>query len=646
MTHSLDSVLRSVQTHERRNRLIAITNVGTSVLFSVALLIVIVTWYSMWIAAVLIAPLGLLAWWIARPGVRSLNVSTQEASILLDAALRTKERASTLVSLHARGADDSTPQVALLAAQLSSLLPDNFSPRLVAPYAISTAEKRGLGATTALAIMTLLLVYFRPVPPLRAAAAAIEAILQENPDISEPVRREANELLATLSSTSEQAEIRSALSRTKEAIERSLTQTTRPAGAQATTTDLAAPPTSARPQPTATTQPAPTPTTPTPTQPSPEPQQSREQQQPEKKEESEPQQGEEQGSQQQQGEGSSSKNDNGSEKSGSQGKQGEQESKQQGGQGQSEQSSKQQQSGGQQGSGSGSGSQGSSSQGDKQESSPQSQGQGAASESNQQGGKGSQKEGAQGAQSGSSGSSSGAAKLQAAITKLEQELSQGSDSSSADKSSPSQPSKEQGGDSSKRQSGSDSAQSQGSKQSPQERGASPQSPSDASGDRGEKGSDKQKPGTNDSARDPAQDSREDSKKEGKGSDDSSSRQSQPSQPRDEKNEKNQRSEQGPNESSGANSPSVDRNAKAREGGLDGGTPGPGLGGKERFNEVEIPRGDEKLDARFTGQDSTLEESSAPASPLTTLDDVTLAKPKPSTQRGEQPIPLEYRDDLR
>jgi hypothetical protein len=70
-----------------------------------------------------------------------------------------------------------------------------------------------------------------------------------------------------------------------------------------------------------------------------------------------------------------------------------------------------------------------------------------------------------------------------------------------------------------------------------------------------------------------------------------------------------------------------------------------LGGKEGYKDVHVGNAQESFDARFTGQDSLEEEGKGPAQPKTTIEDLTLAKPKPSVERGEQRIPLEYKDIL-
>ena len=82
-----------------------------------------------------------------------------------------------------------------------------------------------------------------------------------------------------------------------------------------------------------------------------------------------------------------------------------------------------------------------------------------------------------------------------------------------------------------------------------------------------------------------------------------------------------------------------------EGGPDG-PPGAGLGGKEGFKDVQVGNTKESFDTRFTGQDSTEEEGKGPAQPKTTIEDLTLSKPKSSVDRGEQRIPLEYKDIIR
>jgi hypothetical protein len=101
-------------------------------------------------------------------------------------------------------------------------------------------------------------------------------------------------------------------------------------------------------------------------------------------------------------------------------------------------------------------------------------------------------------------------------------------------------------------------------------------------------------------------------------------------------------------STGARSPQIDRNAKAREGGFDPNAPEGriGLGGREKFKDVQIEARDEEIDERFAGDDLKPESGDQGAQPKTTLEELTLAKPKSVPHKGQQPIPLEYRDLLR
>ena len=91
---------------------------------------------------------------------------------------------------------------------------------------------------------------------------------------------------------------------------------------------------------------------------------------------------------------------------------------------------------------------------------------------------------------------------------------------------------------------------------------------------------------------------------------------------------------------------LDRNAAPRQGGFGDRESGPGFGAEGKFNETAIEARDEQVDERFVGNESTIEENEEEAQPKTSLEDVTLAKPKPALQRAEQPIPLEYQDVLK
>ncbi len=97
---------------------------------------------------------------------------------------------------------------------------------------------------------------------------------------------------------------------------------------------------------------------------------------------------------------------------------------------------------------------------------------------------------------------------------------------------------------------------------------------------------------------------------------------------------------------GRMSAKLDRNAAPRQGGFGDRESGPGFGPDAKFNEQAIEVRDEQIDERSVGDESTIEENEEEAQPRTSLEDVTLAKPKPALQRAEQPIPLEYQDVLK
>jgi hypothetical protein len=90
----------------------------------------------------------------------------------------------------------------------------------------------------------------------------------------------------------------------------------------------------------------------------------------------------------------------------------------------------------------------------------------------------------------------------------------------------------------------------------------------------------------------------------------------------------------------------DHNAQSRtddEGNGEGGGTAPKS--TEKFKETHLNDSNEAFDPQHTGKDSSLEKNSKESAPKTSLEDVMLAKPKGSTQKGEQPIPLEYKDIL-
>ncbi len=55
---------------------------------------------------------------------------------------------------------------------------------------------------------------------------------------------------------------------------------------------------------------------------------------------------------------------------------------------------------------------------------------------------------------------------------------------------------------------------------------------------------------------------------------------------------------------------------------------------------------EQFDSRFVGSKGTIEKSSQPAQPKISIEEMKLDKPKSLKEKGEQPIPLEYQEQLR
>ena len=72
----------------------------------------------------------------------------------------------------------------------------------------------------------------------------------------------------------------------------------------------------------------------------------------------------------------------------------------------------------------------------------------------------------------------------------------------------------------------------------------------------------------------------------------------------------------------------------------------GQSGSRGRSDSTLEPVEEQYDTRYTGEDSKIEKNDAPANAKTTLEDITMQKPKVAKERGEQSIPLEYRDILK
>lgn len=103
------------------------------------------------------------------------------------------------------------------------------------------------------------------------------------------------------------------------------------------------------------------------------------------------------------------------------------------------------------------------------------------------------------------------------------------------------------------------------------------------------------------------------------------------------------------ENSGERQSKADRDAKLKDAGEDQlGKEDAGLGDKAKFQEAEVKnKEDEKYDERFTGQSDGMEEGEVTiVEPETSVQELRLAKPEVSKEEREQPIPLEYRDNIK
>jgi hypothetical protein len=697
MRAEIASLIDDVQRQERRNRMTAAAIVAASLLTSGALFLVALQFYPKWVAVVVVALVFPLLLWAQRPGVTSLRFSRQDAALAIDAALHAKARTVSLLSLEQTGADDTQAARELMELQLSALVTNKTDARSIAPYVLSLTEKRSLQVSGLCIAAMLTLLFFRPLTPLEELAHVIEQIQAENLDLPSEVLHATNSLLEQLQDPeAEPREISSAISSTQEIVASaqgsgafsrsgSMRESKSSTGNSAPKPQRPREPTKASSQ---DEQPPANASADSKQQQANEP--SKSQQGAQQNQDRNNQQGDSQGqdSQQQQQPSDGSKPEQGSQENkqaqqdqqqGSQGGEQQQQSsaqKQGGGQNQEEQANPQ--GGGSSGAGgSGQGSSGEGQQDSQEQSDPgsgQSQGtQGSAQEGKEGQGKeeqgqkeqGSSGKSPQGSQSGDSDAAqagqdsqkSGMQKLEQALKKAEDALKNaeqkeqggsqgegdgsknkqgGKDSSSQGKSKESARKEQPGNQDSPKQDSSKQGESKGQEGTKQDKA---QDGKGASSDSSQKDSKQDQNGQK-----PAVPNKKDPSKQGDPS--GAKPGEQDSQEPKKQNERNE-NKPGSQDSTGANSPDIDRNAKARPGSAeDEGPPGPGLGGKEEFKEVAIDTDNEKLDERYTGDESSLEQSDAPAQPKTSIEDVTLAKPKPSSQKLEQPIPLEYRDVLK
>ena len=668
MSSSIESLLAAVQGKELQNRRTSLAIIIFSVIASLVNIGILNSWYPWWCAFSALVLLGALALYLIRAGVRPCAVSPEEVAILVDAALPTKERFSALLSLRSSLDPIDTARSLFISQQLSEILAEGPHPAQIAPLKLSGSERCALITALLLTLSAILLFVFRPQPKLLALAAKIESILAADPTVPEPLRAQALALAEAIKDTPlGSSQINMELNGARKELEQALAESERGKSLGERTVQGSK---EAREYPQEPKQkqatPIPLPPTPGPheqkkQEPQEEKQQGKDQQkqgaQEQKEEEQKKkEQGEkEQGAKEQSGSGQGSEKEESGDNSSQQGSEKQEqagEQKQQGGSEQGESaadkdaSAKEQ--GGQQGDGDGQGSGKGAGEGEgkgkdgegKGVGSGDGKGQGSGESSDSDsssantgsaeassGTTGKQDQGKQGsagqegAQSGSSASGSQSSSLQqleATLNEVEQgvkQQGQGQEGTGAEKGPQPQP--------------------------------QPQSQSQSGSQAGAQGADSKGAGKG-AAKEPSKSDPE--KSENSNSDSKQNKENSASggsdKAKQKPSEKTEHEEQGEQDSNGERSAPPDRDAPAQTGGLSDGAGSAGLGSNQGFKEAPIGSLKEAIDERFTDEISNLEKNLEPAQAKTTIEDLPLAKPKGSLQRGEQPIPLEYSDILK
>lgn len=672
MSSSIESLLAAVQGKELQNRRASLAILIFTIIASLVTIGILHSWYPWWCAFSALVLLGAFALYLIRAGVRPCTVSPEEAAILVDAALPTKERFSALLSLRSSLDPIDTARSVFISQQLSEILAEGTHPAQIAPFKLSGSERCALITALLLTLSAILLFVFRPQPKLLALAVKIESILAADPTIPEPLRAQALALAEAIKDTPlGSSQINMELNGARKELEQALAESERGKSLGERTVQGSK---EAREYPQEPKQkqaqatPIPVPPTPGPheqkkQEPQEEKQQGKEQRKPGAQEQKEEEQKkkeqgkEEQSANEQSGSGQGAEKEESGDNPSQQGSEQQEqagEQKQQGGSDQGESaadkdpSAKEQ--GGQQGDGDGQGSgkgagegegkgkggegkgvgsgdgkgQGSGESSDSDSSSANS---GSAEASGATGKQGQEKQdrekqgsaGQQGAQGGSSPSGSQSSSLQqleAALNEVEQgvkQQGQGQEGTGAEKGPQSKP------------------------QSPSQSGS--QAGAQGTGSKGAGKGAAKEPSKSDPEK--SENSNSDSKQAKEGSDSGSS-----DKAKQKPSEKTENEEQGEQDSNGERSALPDRDAPAQTGGLSDGAGSAGLGSNQGFKEAPIGSLKEAIDERFTDESSNLEKNLEPAQAKTTIEDLPLTKPKGSLQRGEQPIPLEYSDILK
>lgn len=695
----LATLFYKVRKQEERNRLKVIIPLAILSVVLGASVLVAYLWYSQ-IVAILIFVVGALAFFLLRAeGIPRLAVSEVFVANRLDTACNLRGRISTLINLKVANDADKKLQQEILERQVNNIISDrSWDEKEIAPFTSVVLYKQSWTAVALASVCLLALLYFKPISVYDEAVRSIENVLAQNPQLPERVRKEAERLVAALKSEGKsvenilqvasdvESEIDSIshlqITTSSSVIEADSTSLKGAKDAQNNLENDTTPPTSI-PEPHSRALDQKNDTTP--------PQ--------EKQAGTNHQEQQEQRADQQGSDEAKTKQGAGTEQTGSQNseeqkaeeslqkeeadKKGETQSE---GEAEGQDSKENQDSGGEQGGesgdsqgtdkqekgaqasakqegdgdGAGSG-KGQSSEGEGQgeQDSGSSEGsegmKGSASQENGGSKEGGTKNGEQGSADQAQTSDGTAAKdamnqLQKAVSDVkeklekEQQSTQGQDSESSTNQGGAGGEKEQSNgdqtgedDSSQQGSGGKDSQKDGDeKDSSEERGGNEKDVNDD-----KKSSDgemkKNKGATSDKNDHSRPDENKDTKdKASKGAT------SQTKEP-----EQSPQKEAGENPADGSHSPDVDRDAKPRPGGYDENkSSSEGLGGDpRRFREIIREAEDEQLRSDQTTGEAQIIDNKEQARAKTSLEEIALAKPKPSSQRESQPIPLEYRGVL-
>lgn len=654
------SVTRHRELHRRRRAIILHLSLIASALAVPAALL---WWYPTWTLFLWITPLGAVTLIWKQSEKPSLSISREELAVLVDNKLETKERFQTFAYLSRSAAAPDLVRSAFIAHQIEESLPPAFSPHEIVSTKLTSHQRIELASIITCVVITLTLILFRPHPPLENIAARIVQIVQENPSLPENLKQSALDTAALLTSGDLQ-DAKAALEQTRDEISRAIQEGLEAHGDE---TSISAPEhLRAQPPHLVPKQEQPTqPQTPrdknTETPPHEKKPQSDKQKEPkpeanqnEKQENSEQQKdpSQSEGSEQSESSGDKKKTDDDKKESKENSSSQEQSGKSQSS---SQSDSKEAEEGEGQGSGQGSSGSGSGSQGEGQQEGQQTQkssgkgksaqGSGAGESSGEQGGDEKQADSpqTQGDQqkSGAAGAN-GLKDLNAAMNKAEQEIEKQEDSqgkqNEGQQGSKGEGESDKGAPSEKKQSKAGNDEGQSSQQ-------------------GKEGKEPKDPKEKGQGKDASQTSSRQDPKEGNGK---GASQQKDAQDKSENkglpasNANPSTTDQEPakdlpegdlSEGNGEKSSMPNREAQAVNEVPGEGPPSDIPKGPLGFKESHMKGDNEQFDARFTGSDSTLEESKAPAHAKTTLEDVLLAKPRGSVQKGKQPIPLEYKGIL-